>query len=55
MNKSDKQKGKLTLSLDQELIDKLKALADTTRIPYSRLVNEAITDLLKKHGAGGKD
>ena len=50
MNKSDNPKGKLTLSLDQEIIDKLRALSKDTRIPYSRLVNEAIADLLRKYG-----
>ena len=50
MNKSDTDRGKITFSINQELIDKLKELAKTTRIPQSRLVDEAIADLLRKYG-----
>jgi len=50
LNKSDTDRGKITFSINQELIDKLKELAKTTRIPQSRLVDEAIADLLRKYG-----
>lgn len=53
MNKADTVRGKITLSLEQELIDKLKELSKSTRIPQSRLVDEAIEDLLEKYR--GKD
>jgi predicted transcriptional regulator len=52
VNKSDTERGKLTLSLEQKLIDKLKELAKQTRIPQSRLMDEAIADLLEKHKKG---
>lgn len=51
MNKSDTDRGKLTLSLDKKNIELLKALAKSTRIPQSRLMDEAIELLLRKHGA----
>jgi predicted DNA-binding protein len=52
LNKSDTVRGKITLSLEQRLIDKLKALAKSTRIPQSRLIDEAIEDLIEKYGGG---
>ena len=52
LNKSDTDRGKITLSINQELIDKLKELSKSTRIPQSRLVDEAIADLLRKYGIG---
>ncbi len=41
-----------TFSVKIELLEKLKKLSDETRIPQSRLVDEALEDLLKKHGKG---
>ncbi|MCB2288706.1 ribbon-helix-helix domain-containing protein [Clostridium sp. CS001] len=38
-------------SLIKELDEKLRELSKQTRIPISRLVDEAIEDLLKKHSA----
>jgi len=38
-------------SLIKELDDKLRELSKETRIPVTRLVDEAIEDLLKKHSA----
>lgn len=38
-------------SLDKKLDEKLRKLAKKTRIPISRLLDEAIEDLLKKHSA----
>ncbi len=37
-------------SSDHELYDMLRALSDKTRIPVSKLLDEAIEDLLLKHG-----
>jgi len=37
-------------SIDKELLAQLKKLSEETRIPQSRLMDEAIEDLLKKHG-----
>jgi hypothetical protein len=52
MNKSDTERFKLTLSIDKKLADLLRQLSKETRIPQSRLVDEALEDLLKKHGKG---
>ena len=40
---------KLTISVDYEMYDKLKELSIITRIPASRLFDEAVSDLLDKH------
>ena len=40
---------KLTLSVDYGLCKDLKKLSELTRIPSSRLFDEAVEDLLKKH------
>ena len=39
-----------TFSIDKELLAQLKKLSEETLIPQSRLMDEAIEDLLKKHG-----
>lgn len=39
-----------TVSSDYELHNKLKRLSDITRIPRSRLCDEALEDLLVKYG-----
>lgn len=36
-------------STDHELYEQLKGLSDKTRIPVSKLLDEAIEDLLLKH------
>ncbi|MDD4780335.1 MAG: ribbon-helix-helix domain-containing protein [Tissierellia bacterium] len=36
-------------SIDKELKDAMKVLSEKTRIPQSKLIDEAIKDLLKKH------
>jgi post-segregation antitoxin (ccd killing protein) len=36
-------------SLDKELDDQLRKLHNETRVPISRLLDEAIEDLLRKH------
>jgi len=53
MKKSSlKNRERYTNSIDKELLRKLKELADKTRIPQSRLVDEALEDLLRKYGGG---
>lgn len=44
-----KNRTRFTSSLKNELIPLFNALAQETRIPKSRLLDEAIEDLLKKH------
>lgn len=36
-------------TIDTNLLEKLKELSSLTRIPMSRLLDEAIEDLIKKH------
>lgn len=36
-------------TLDTNLLEKLKELSNITRIPMSRLLDEAVADLIKKH------
>ncbi|KON83508.1 hypothetical protein AF332_27520 [Sporosarcina globispora] len=36
-------------TLDTELLKKLKELSSITRIPMSRLLDEAVEDLIQKH------
>ena len=36
-------------TLDTNLLEKLKELSNVTRIPMSRLLDEAVQDLIKKH------
>jgi len=40
-------KKRITFTLDEKLIDELKATSDDTMIPQSRLVNEAIKELIQ--------
>lgn len=40
---------KLTISVDHEICKNLKKLSELTRIPASRLFDEAVDDLLIKH------
>lgn len=47
-----KNRKRYTTSLDTKLLNKLKQLSRNTRIPMSRLLDEAIIDLLKKHNKG---
>lgn len=44
-----KTRTKIGSAIDKELYDKLKELSETTRIPISKLLDEAISDLIKKH------
>jgi predicted transcriptional regulator len=41
---------RFTSSLKNELMEGFNTLADQTRIPKSRLLDEAVEDLLKKYG-----
>lgn len=45
-----KNRRRFTSSLDKNLIPRFDELAAKTRIPKSRLLDEAIIDLLRKHG-----
>lgn len=44
-----KHRKKFGTSVDKNLIDSLKLLSQKTKIPMSRLVDEAINDILKKY------
>lgn len=44
-----KNRTRFTSSLDNKLVPLFNELAQKTRIPKSRLLDEAIEDLLKKH------
>jgi metal-responsive CopG/Arc/MetJ family transcriptional regulator len=45
-----KYRTRFTSSLDNKLVQPFNELAKDSRIPKSRLLDEAIDDLLKKHG-----
>lgn len=45
-----KNRVRYAVTLKIELVKLLKELAISTRIPQSRLMDEAIEDLLKKYG-----
>lgn len=44
-----KYRTRFTSSLKNELVEPFNQLSQQTRIPKSRLLDEAIEDLLKKH------
>ncbi|MEG1411698.1 MAG: ribbon-helix-helix domain-containing protein [Terrisporobacter sp.] len=44
-----KNRTRIGSAIDTELYNKLKKLSDTTRIPISKLLDEAIENLLSKH------
>jgi len=46
-----KYRTRFTSSLKNELVASFNKLSTDTRIPKSRLLDEAIEDLLKKHNA----
>lgn len=50
-----KKRIRLGVSVDQELAEKIKKLSEQTRIPASRLFDEAIKDLLEKHQRAGQE
>jgi len=41
---------RISNSIDKELFKKLKKLSEDTGVPMSKLLDEAIRDLLKKRG-----
>lgn len=43
-----KNRERYTTSVDKEIIKKFRELSEKTKIPMSKLIDEAITDLLKK-------
>ncbi|WP_121554122.1 ribbon-helix-helix domain-containing protein [Gibbsiella quercinecans] len=45
-----KNRKRFTSSLDNKLVPLFDELSRVSRIPKSRLLDEAIDDLLKKHG-----
>jgi hypothetical protein len=45
-------RGRYTTTLDLGLIKKIKELSDKTRVPQSKLLDEAIEDLLRKYEKG---
>jgi len=53
-----KNRERFGAAYDRVLLTELRKLAKETRIPISRLLDEAIEDLLKKHkvkDSGGRD
>lgn len=44
-----KSRSKYSTNVDKELLTKFKELAEETRIPATKLLDEAIEDLLKKY------
>lgn len=43
-----KTRKNLSSTVENELLDKLRALSDETKVPISKLLDEAIEDLLVK-------
>ena len=43
---------RVTFTLDESIIEKLKETSDKTMIPQSRLVEEAIKSVLEKYSDG---
>ena len=44
-----KNRTRIGSAIDIELYNKLKELSEKTRIPISKLLDEALEDLFKKH------
>ena len=44
-----KNRTKIGSAIDIELYNKLKELSEKTRIPISKLLDEALSDLIEKH------
>lgn len=44
-----RNRDRFSSTVDKELLSGLKKLSEETRIPISKLIDEAIIDLLKKH------
>jgi metal-responsive CopG/Arc/MetJ family transcriptional regulator len=43
-------KKRVTFTLEEELIEQLKKVSEETMIPQSKLVEKAITEVLKTYG-----
>lgn len=43
-------KKRITFTFDEETIKQLKKVSEETLIPQSRLVEQAIREVIKKHG-----
>lgn len=44
-----KNRTRIGSAIDKELYENLKKLSENTRIPISKLLDEAISDLINKH------
>lgn len=44
-----KMKKRITFTLDENLIDELKAISEKTMIPQARLVEQALKEIIKKN------
>jgi mRNA-degrading endonuclease RelE of RelBE toxin-antitoxin system len=44
-----KNRARLSSTIDKNLFKKIKKLSEKTRIPVSRLLDEALEDLFKKY------
>lgn len=42
-------RSRIGITLNKEILEKFKELSDTTRIPMSKLLDEAVADLLEKY------
>lgn len=49
-SQSNSTRKRITFTLDEEKLDQLKLVSNLTDIPQSRLVEQAIKDVLKKYG-----
>lgn len=43
------------VAVDKKILEEFRKLADRTRIPASKLIDEAIEDLLKKYENGDRE
>ncbi|MGL4992318.1 MAG: ribbon-helix-helix domain-containing protein [Sarcina sp.] len=46
-----KNRTRIGSAIDTQLYNKLKKLSEKTRIPISKLLDEALEDLIKKHNS----
>jgi len=46
-----KNRTRIGSAIDTELYNKLKELSENSRIPISKLLDEALEDLIKKHNS----
>ena len=47
-------KKRITFTMDEETIDELKKVSEKTMIPQSRLVEQAMLEVIKKYGKESK-